>query len=382
MTRSAPAKEPAVPKAMAAHYQALVALTDDFSARHLNPGYAELARRAAAGLCRKRQSPVVSGKKETWACAIIYALGQVNFLSDKASTPCMSMQEVCTGFGVGASTGGNKAKTVRDALGIKMFDHRWMLPERLADNPGVWMVQYKGLPTDLHHLPRPLQVDAFTRGIVPYVPADGPGGDGSTREPLLARYDHCRAVTKLLQSRLVETAWPASVAPVALRLGQIRTEAGMATADRFDLVESIDLALYAPAADGTTLIGRLAADMAPDLPDFERQILDTLCTAEWSFYRIEGCHRGAGVDLTNMISGETIWMMDRTLEASAFTGTVLATRLFKPEDFWISTGVAAQMDDEFWRGLESALPLRRQSVHGLKLGRNIIAEALYKQVEN
>ena len=382
MTRSAPAKEPAVPKAMAAHYQALVALTDDFSARHLNPGYAELARRAAAGLCRKRQSPVVSGKKETWACAIIYALGQVNFLSDKASTPCMSMQEVCTGFGVGASTGGNKAKTVRDALGIKMFDHRWMLPERLADNPAVWMVQYKGLPADLRLLPRPMQVDAFTRGIVPYVPADGPGGDGGTREPLLARYDRFRAVTELLKGKLREAVWPAAVAPIALRLGQIETEADMETADPFDLAESIDLALWAPAADGTSLIGRLAADIAPALPDVDQQLLHRLCAAEFSFFRIEGCHRGAGVDLMNLISGETIWMMDRRLEESAFAGIVIATRLFKPDDYWISTGVAVQMDAEFWSGLESALPLRRKSLLGSKPDRNLIAETLYKLVES
>ena len=47
------------------------------------------ARRALAALCRKRPSPLVSGKPETWACAVLYALGQVNYLSDKASTPTM-----------------------------------------------------------------------------------------------------------------------------------------------------------------------------------------------------------------------------------------------------------------------------------------------------
>ena len=91
----------------------------------------------------------------------------------------------------------------------------------------------------------------------------------------------------------------------------------METADPFDLAESIDLALWAPAADGTSLIGRLAADIAPALPDVDQQLLHRLCAAEFSFFRIEGCHRGAGVDLMNLISGETIWMMDRRLEESA-----------------------------------------------------------------
>ena len=108
-----------VPKTMAAHYQALVGLTDAFCSRHLNEGYAQLARRAAAALCRKRPSPVLSGQPESWACGILYALGQVNFLSDKSSTPHMSMQELCAGFGVSPSTGNSKAKAVRTALGIK-----------------------------------------------------------------------------------------------------------------------------------------------------------------------------------------------------------------------------------------------------------------------
>lgn len=109
----------AVPKAMAAHHQAVVALTDAFCRQHLNEEYAVLARRAVAALCRKRPSPIVSGTAPTWACGVLYALGQANFLTDKSSTPSMSMQALCAGFGVGASTGSNKAKTVRDALGIK-----------------------------------------------------------------------------------------------------------------------------------------------------------------------------------------------------------------------------------------------------------------------
>ena len=38
-------------------------------------------------LCRKRPSPFASGQPRTWACGIIYVLGQLNFLSDKSSRP-------------------------------------------------------------------------------------------------------------------------------------------------------------------------------------------------------------------------------------------------------------------------------------------------------
>ena len=54
----------------------------------------------AAALCRKRPSPVASGQARSWACGIIYALEQVNFLSDKATSPYMTMADVCAAFGV------------------------------------------------------------------------------------------------------------------------------------------------------------------------------------------------------------------------------------------------------------------------------------------
>ena len=54
-----------------------------------------------AALCCKRPSPLASGQPRTWACAIVYTLGQLNFLSDKASQPHMAMADLCAAFGVG-----------------------------------------------------------------------------------------------------------------------------------------------------------------------------------------------------------------------------------------------------------------------------------------
>ncbi len=89
---------------MQATYDAVAALTDAFCRDHLNDEYRDLARAMTAALCRKRPSPLASGQPRTWACGIIYALGQLNFLPDKASRPHMAMAEVCAAFGVGQST--------------------------------------------------------------------------------------------------------------------------------------------------------------------------------------------------------------------------------------------------------------------------------------
>ena len=107
-----------VPKALQPSYDAVVALTNSFCDCHLGDEYRELARAMTAALCRKRPSPLFSGQARTWSCAIVYLLGQINFLSDSASQPFMRMSDVCDAFGVGQSTA-----SARLALFAKLSAH-------------------------------------------------------------------------------------------------------------------------------------------------------------------------------------------------------------------------------------------------------------------
>ena len=93
-----------VPKGMQATYDAIVRLTDEICGRHLNAEYRDLAREMAAALCRKRPSPLASGQPRTWACAILYELGRVNFLSDRSTQPHMTLAELRAAFGVSQAT--------------------------------------------------------------------------------------------------------------------------------------------------------------------------------------------------------------------------------------------------------------------------------------
>jgi Domain of unknown function (DUF6398) len=86
------------------------------------------SRDASPVLCRKRPSPLASGQRRTWACSIIYVLGQINFLSDKATQPYMAMADVCAAFSVGQSTASAKARVISDALHAHRMDPAWMLP--------------------------------------------------------------------------------------------------------------------------------------------------------------------------------------------------------------------------------------------------------------
>jgi hypothetical protein len=57
-----------------------------FCRDHLDESYRELAQRMTAALCWKRPSPLTSGQPRTWACAIVYVLGQIR------STSCRTDQ--------------------------------------------------------------------------------------------------------------------------------------------------------------------------------------------------------------------------------------------------------------------------------------------------
>jgi Domain of unknown function (DUF6398) len=161
-----------VPKSMQPAYEAVVGLTDAFCDQHLTAEYRDLARDMAATLCRKRPSPLATGQPRTWACAIIYELGRVNFLSDPSTQPSMTLAEVCAAFGVGQSTASAKARAISKLLDVNRLNPSWLLPSLVETHPLVWMAEVNGLLVDLREMPREVQQIAFEKGMIPYIPAD------------------------------------------------------------------------------------------------------------------------------------------------------------------------------------------------------------------
>ncbi|ASC71248.1 uncharacterized protein XM38_022000 [Halomicronema hongdechloris C2206] len=163
-------KSETVPKAMASKFNRIVELTDEFARQHLNQEYAELIRQATAALCRKRPSPLQKGQAKTWAGGITHAIGMVNFLFDRSQTPHVSASDLYQWFGIAASTGQGKSKLVRDTLNMRQFDPDWCLPSRVEDNPLIWMLSVNGMIVDIRKAPLGAQVEAFRKGLIPYIP--------------------------------------------------------------------------------------------------------------------------------------------------------------------------------------------------------------------
>lgn len=157
---------------MKQYYCAITALTDTFSKEKLNREYQQLAQFATAALCRKKPSPLSTGKINTWAAAIIHALGTVNFLFDKTKTPSISASELAEAFSLSTSTVGNKSKQVRELLKMRRFDHHWCLPSNMENSGLYWMIMFNGFIIDARCLPREIQEVAYKKGLIPYIHAD------------------------------------------------------------------------------------------------------------------------------------------------------------------------------------------------------------------
>jgi hypothetical protein len=151
-------------------YDELVSRTGAVCREHLNEEYAQLCRRLAAALCRKRPSPVTRGRIDSWACGIAYAIGSVNFLSDKSQTPHATMAELCGFFGVSPATGAAKAAEIRRSFKMHQMDPEWCLPSKLDDNPLAWFITVNGFPMDARYAPPEVQEEALRLGLIPYRP--------------------------------------------------------------------------------------------------------------------------------------------------------------------------------------------------------------------
>jgi hypothetical protein len=165
-----------IPNATRPVAEEIIKITDVVCATLLDAEYAVLARQVVAKLARKRPSPLLSGRRATWAAGVVYALGQVNFLFDPSREPFLTADELSEAFGLAKSTMGSKAKQIRDLLKMDYNSPEFMRADVADDNPAVWFVEVDGLIMDARSLSLNLQTTAFARGYIPYIPALGRDG--------------------------------------------------------------------------------------------------------------------------------------------------------------------------------------------------------------
>jgi hypothetical protein len=69
----------------------------------------------------------------------------------------------------------NKGRPIMDTIRIGPIDPEFSRRDMLDSNPMVWLLQVDGRLVDARQLPEALQVQAWRRGLIPYVPAQATG---------------------------------------------------------------------------------------------------------------------------------------------------------------------------------------------------------------
>lgn len=168
--KARPVPKPPSKEQTAEVLRTIIDMVERFCHEHLTDEYADLCRKLAEKLGRKRPSPLLSGNPNTWACGIVRTIGWVNFLDDKSQTPHMKLTAIDKAFGVGESTGQGKAMLIRKMFKIRPMDPAWSLRSRIEQNPMAWMIQVNGFLVDARFLKREIQEEALRKGLIPYIP--------------------------------------------------------------------------------------------------------------------------------------------------------------------------------------------------------------------
>jgi len=161
-----------IPKTMSAKYMEIAEIIEKFCDEKLNDEYKNICLKALAKLCRKRPSPVESGRANTWACGIVYAIGSSNFIFDRSQPINMTAGDIAKWFGISKNTAGGKAAEIKNLLNLSYFNTEFSLKSLIDKNPMIWYLKVNGYLVDIRTMPRGAQEEAFRKGLIPYIPAD------------------------------------------------------------------------------------------------------------------------------------------------------------------------------------------------------------------
>jgi hypothetical protein len=116
-----------LPRQVQMAFEFITSRTDTFCYRYLNEAYADLCARLIATLCLKEPSPLLQGKEQTWACAIIHAMSAVNVLLDAPQPPSLSEEQISNHFKLSIKTMRTKSRQISKLLDLYPLSPEWTL---------------------------------------------------------------------------------------------------------------------------------------------------------------------------------------------------------------------------------------------------------------
>src|SRR3954462_11671960 len=150
------------------------------------------------------------------------------------------------------------------------------------------------------------------------------------REEILTRYRRLREISTRHLSEALRFIPRSVLLEQARRLGL--TAGKMLVADSMDeLTLAFDLCLYTAAPGRSRGIDRYARSAGVAPGSDEELMLQALCQARFSVFRVERPHETAGLLVRDLMREEGLWLVDESLERTAPMGLMLAMRVSRPD---------------------------------------------------
>ena len=183
---------------------------------------------------------------------------------------------------------------------------------------------------------------------------------------MVPRYQHLRQISIKLNTDLVRTLSQDMILTGARALGVLKGKTlVMDSYDDGDLL--MDYCLYNVHRDGLNAVQQyLAAHRPPDGSD-ELFLLTAKTQEHYSVFLIQEVVKQTGLKLLDMLTGETLFLIDIGLSNTTQKGLCLAGRMIPLGDYWICSGSAIALSRIDIPAIISLLPalLGDQAPHQL-----------------
>ena len=165
------------------------------------------------------------------------------------------------------------------------------------------------------------------------------------RQETLERYRHLRAISISHHSEIMKHLPKKSFLTWGKRIGLIKGKKTLVASSFPEMCLINDLAIYSARMSNTTAVEkhRRRAEFREDSD--EAIVLNSMCQSRFAFVMVMRRHPVAGLIVGDLLRKEEIWLMDEWLEETIPDGSAFTSRLFKPAEFYMTTGAAIPLDE-------------------------------------
>ncbi len=188
--------------------------------------------------------------------------------------------------------------------------------------------------------------------------------NAEARAGIISRYKHLRAVGRNLSHKLVERLSKDVLHEGGKKLGILHRGTLVFNSEDESSV-LMDYCLYDVPRKGRNAIEQYLIDSAPAPESDEMTCLRAMQQAIYSLFVVESVIRGFGVIVRDLLSNETILVVDMGFGSTAQPGLLFASRLLFHEGFAITGGAALPI---------SVLPEDERDTITNELARTVIAD--------